>query len=468
MLEAAPPPGIPGTPEPSAIMFQKILIANRGEIALRIIRACRELGCRTVAVYSEADRDSLHVRFADQSVCIGPPAPADSYLKTANIISAAEITDAEAIHPGYGFLAENPRFAEVCESCNIKFIGPSPGAIELMGDKCKARETMKKAGVPVTPGSDGPLESKEHAIELAREIGYPVFLKAAGGGGGRGLRVAHTDVSLAQAYTMAEQEANNAFGNPQLYLEKFIVRPRHLEIQILADEHGHIIHLGERDCTLQRRFQKLLEESPGPGLSRKLRERMARAAVRCAEKSGYTSAGTVEFLLDGEGNFYFSEVNARIQVEHPVTECRTGVDIVKEQIRIAAGEPLRYRQDDIVFNGHAIECRINAEDSTNNFRPSPGRLEVFNVPGGMGIRVDTHAYPEYLIPPHYDSLIAKIIATGRDREEAIRRMLRALEEFVVMGVPTTVPFHQRILTDRMFREGKIHTQYVDELLKTTA
>jgi len=447
-------------------MFGKILIANRGEIALRIIRACRELGCRTVAVYSEADRDSLHVRFADQSVCIGPPSPAQSYLKTSQIISAAEITDAEAIHPGYGFLAENARFAEVCESCNIKFIGPKPSAIELMGDKAKARETMKKAGIPVTPGSDGPLESKEQAIELAREIGYPVFLKAAGGGGGRGLRMAHTDVSLAQAYTMAEQEANLAFGNPQLYLEKFVERPRHVEFQILADEHGHVIHLGERDCTLQRRFQKLLEESPSPVLNRKLRERMARSAVRCVEKSGYTSAGTVEFLLDQEGSFYFSETNARVQVEHPVTECRTGIDIVKEQIRIAAGEPLRYRQDDVTFSGHAIECRINAEDSTDNFRPCPGRLEVFNIPGGMGVRVDTHAYPEYQIPPHYDSLLAKVITTGRDREEAIRRMLRALEEFVVIGVPTTIPFHQRILTDRMFREGKLHTQYVDELLKT--
>jgi acetyl-CoA carboxylase biotin carboxylase subunit len=445
-------------------MFQKILVANRGEIALRVIRACRELGVRTVAVYSEADRDSLHVRFADQSVCIGPPSPAESYLKTSQIISAAEITDAEAIHPGYGFLAENPRFAEVCESCNIKFIGPKPSAIELMGDKSRARETMKKAGVPVTPGSDGPLESKEQAIELAREIGYPVFLKAAGGGGGRGLRVAHTDVSLAQAYTMAEQEANIAFGNPQLYLEKYVERPRHVEFQILADEHGHIIHLGERDCTLQRRFQKLLEESPCPIMTRKLRERMARSAVRCAEKSGYTSAGTVEFLLDSQGNFFFSEMNARIQVEHPVTECRTGVDLVKEQLRIAAGEPLRYRQDDIRFSGHAIECRINAEDSNDNFRPSPGRLEVFNIPGGMGVRVDTHAFPEYVIPPQYDSLLAKIITVGRDREEAIVRMLRALEEFVVIGVPTTIPFHQRILADRIFREGRLHTQYVDELV----
>jgi len=446
-------------------MFEKILIANRGEIALRVIRACREMGIRTVAVYSEADRDSLHVRFADQSVCIGPPPPAESYLKTSQVISAAEITDAEAIHPGYGFLAENSRFAEVCESCNIKFIGPRPSAIDLMGDKSKARETMKKIGIPVTPGSDGPLESKEQAIELAREIGYPVFLKAAGGGGGRGLRVAHTDVSLAQAYTMAEQEANIAFGNPQLYLEKYIERPRHVEFQILADEQGHVIHLGERDCTLQRRFQKLLEESPCPVLPRKVRERMARAATRCVEKTGYTNAGTVEFLVDSDWGFYFSEMNARVQVEHPVTECRTGIDIVKEQIRIAAGEALRYRQDDVQFNGHAIECRINAEDSTNNFRPSPGKLEVFNIPGGMGVRVDTHAYPEYVVPPHYDSLLAKLIATGRDREEAIQRMLRALEEFVVIGVPTTIPFHQRILRDRMFRQGKLHTQYVDEILK---
>jgi acetyl-CoA carboxylase biotin carboxylase subunit len=324
---------------------------------------------------------------------------------------------------------------------------------------------MKKIGVPVTPGSDGPLESKEQAIELAREIGYPVFLKASGGGGGRGLRIAHTDVSLAQAYTMAEQEANIAFGNPQLYLEKYIERPRHVEFQILADEHGHAIHLGERDCTLQRRFQKLLEESPSPVLNKKTRDRMARNALRCIEKTGYTNAGTVEFLFDSENNFYFSEMNARVQVEHPVTECRTGIDIVKEQIRIAAGEPLRYRQDDVRFDGHAIECRINAEDSTDNFRPSPGNLEVFNIPGGMGIRVDTHAYPEYVIPPHYDSLIAKLIATGRDREEAIQRMLRALEEFVVIGVPTTIPFHQRILRDRMFRQGKLHTQYVDEILK---
>jgi acetyl-CoA carboxylase biotin carboxylase subunit len=448
-------------------MFKKILVANRGEIALRVIRACRDMGIQSVAVYSEADRDSLHARFADQAYCIGPPPSSESYLNIPRLISAAEITDAEAIHPGYGFLAENAHFAEICESCNIRFIGPTPESIRMMGEKSRARQVIKGAGIAIIPGSDGELKSQEEAIELARKIGYPVMLKAVGGGGGRGMRVAHTDVSLAQAYNMATREADSAFGNPALYLEKHIEKPRHIEFQILADSYGNIVHLGERDCTLQRRHQKLVEESPSPVLSRKLRDKMARTAIKCAKAANYSSAGTVEFLFDQEGRYYFLEMNTRIQVEHPVTEVCTGLDLVKEQIRIAAGEPLGYKQDDIQFTGHAIECRINAEDATDNFRPCPGKLDVFNIPGGIGIRVDTHAYTEYIVPQYYDSLLAKIIAFGKTRREAINRMLRALEEFVVIGVPTTIPFHQKILADRHFMSGRIHTEFVDEYLSGT-
>lgn len=445
-------------------MFKRILVANRGEIALRVIRACRDMGIHSVAVYSEADRDSLHVRFADEAYCIGPAPASESYLNIPRIISAAEITDAEAIHPGYGFLAENAHFAEICASCNIRFIGPTPAAIRKMGVKSEARKLMKQSGIPIIPGSEGELTSQEEAIELARKIGYPVMVKAVGGGGGRGMRVAHNDLSLAQAYTTATREADAAFANPMLYLEKHIEKPRHIEFQIMADNYGNVLHLGERDCTLQRRHQKLVEESPSVALSRKLRDKMGRMAVRCAKVSGYTNAGTVEFLLDQTGKYYFLEMNTRIQVEHPVTETCTGLDLVKEQIRIAAGEHLGYKQDDVVCKGHAIECRINAEDPANGFRPTPGKLEVFNIPGGIGIRVDTHAYSEYQIPPYYDSMLAKIISYGKDRKEAISRMLRALEEFVVIGVPTTIPFHQKVLADRHFVSGKIHTEFVDEYI----
>lgn len=412
-------------------MFKKILIANRGEIALRIIRTCKELGIKTVAVYSEADRYSLHVRFADEAVCIGPGPSKDSYLNIPRIIAAAEITNAEAIHPGYGFLAENAMFAEICESSGIKFIGPTPDAIEAMGDKALAKETMRKAGVPVIPGSDGVVETLEEAREIANEIGYPIMLKAAAGGGGKGMRILNDESELENAWQTARAEAEAAFGNPAVYIEKFIERPRHIEIQILADEYGNVIHLGERDCSIQRRHQKLVEESPSPIVTPGLREAMGQAAVKGAKSVKYRNAGTIEFLVDKNGNFYFMEMNTRIQVEHPVTEMVYGIDIVREQIRIAAGEKLNIKQRQLKPNGHAIECRINAEDSYNGFRPSPGKITGLHFPGGFGIRVDSHIYQDYVVPPYYDSLIAKLIAHGRTRDEAIARMLRALEEFVI-------------------------------------
>lgn len=443
-------------------MFKKILIANRGEIALRIIRTCKELGIKTVAVYSEADRYSLHVRFADEAVCIGPGPSKESYLNIPRIIAAAEITNAEAIHPGYGFLAENAMFAEICESSGIKFIGPTPEAIEAMGDKALAKETMKKAGVPVIPGSDGVVNSLEEAREIANEIGFPIMLKAAAGGGGKGMRMVKSEDELENAWQTARAEAEAAFGNPALYIEKFIERPRHIEIQILADEHGNVIHLGERDCSIQRRHQKLVEESPSPIVTPELREAMGQAAVKGAKSVKYRNAGTIEFLVDKNGNFYFMEMNTRIQVEHPVTEMVYGIDIVREQIRIAAGEKLGIKQRQLKPNGHAIECRINAEDPFNGFRPSPGKITALHFPGGFGVRVDSHIYQEYVIPPYYDSMIAKLIVHARTRDEAIARMLRALEEFVIEGVHTTIPFHIKLLNSSEFRSGVDYdTKFID-------
>ncbi|MFN3134005.1 MAG: acetyl-CoA carboxylase biotin carboxylase subunit [Candidatus Kryptonium sp.] len=443
-------------------MFKKILIANRGEIALRIIRTCKELGIKTVAVYSEADRYSLHVRFADEAVCIGPGPSKDSYLNIPRIIAAAEITNAEAIHPGYGFLSENAMFAEICESSGIKFIGPTPDAIEAMGDKALAKETMRKAGVPVIPGSDGVVETLEEAREIANEIGYPIMLKAAAGGGGKGMRMVNDESELENAWQTARTEAESAFGNPAVYIEKFIERPRHIEIQILADEHGNVIHLGERDCSIQRRHQKLIEESPSPIITPELREAMGQAAVKGAKSVKYRNAGTIEFLVDKNGNFYFMEMNTRIQVEHPVTEMVYGIDIVREQIRIAAGEKLNIKQRQLKPNGHAIECRINAEDPYKGFRPSPGKITGLHFPGGFGVRVDSHIYQDYVVPPYYDSMIAKLIVHGKTRDEAITRMLRALEEFVIEGVHTTIPFHIKLLNSREFRSGVDYdTKFID-------
>jgi acetyl-CoA carboxylase biotin carboxylase subunit len=443
-------------------LFKKILIANRGEIALRIIRTCKELGIKTVAVYSEADRYSLHVRFADEAVCIGPGPSKDSYLNIPRIIAAAEITNAEAIHPGYGFLAENAMFAEICESSGIKFIGPTPDAIEAMGDKALAKETMRKAGVPVIPGSDGVVETLEEAREIANEIGYPIMLKAAAGGGGKGMRMVNDESELENAWQTARAEAEAAFGNPAVYIEKFIERPRHIEIQILADEHGNVIHLGERDCSIQRRHQKLIEESPSPIVTPELREAMGQAAIKGAKSVKYRNAGTIEFLVDKNGNFYFMEMNTRIQVEHPVTEMVYGIDIVREQIRIASGEKLNIRQKQLKPNGHAIECRINAEDPYNGFRPSPGKITGLHFPGGFGIRVDSHIYQDYVVPPYYDSMIAKLIAHGKTRDEAIARMLRALEEFVIEGIHTTIPFHIKLLNSPEFRSGVDYdTKFID-------
>jgi acetyl-CoA carboxylase, biotin carboxylase subunit len=443
-------------------LFKKILIANRGEIALRIIRTCKELGIKTVAVYSEADRYSLHVRFADEAVCIGPGPSKESYLNIPRIIAAAEITNAEAIHPGYGFLAENAMFAEICESSGIKFIGPTPDAIEAMGDKALAKETMRKAGVPVIPGSDGVVETLEQAREIANEIGYPIMLKAAAGGGGKGMRMVKNDEELENAWQTARAEAEAAFGNPAVYIEKFIEKPRHIEIQILADEHGNVIHLGERDCSIQRRHQKLIEESPSPIVTPELREAMGQAAVKGAKSVKYRNAGTIEFLVDKDGNFYFMEMNTRIQVEHPVTEMVYGIDIVREQIRIASGEKLGIKQKQIKPNGHAIECRINAEDPFNGFRPSPGKITALHFPGGFGVRVDSHIYQEYVVPPYYDSMIAKLIVHAKNRDEAIARMLRALDEFVIEGIHTTIPFHIKILNSPQFRSGVDYdTKYID-------
>lgn len=446
-------------------MFSKILIANRGEIALRIIRAAKELGIRTVAVYSQADKDSLHVRFADEAICIGQAQSINSYLNIPAIISAAEITDVEAIHPGYGFLAENAHFAEICASCQIAFIGPAPENIKLMGDKMAARTIMHKSGLPVVPGSTAVINNKEEAIRTAKKIGYPVIIKATAGGGGKGMRICHNDIRLVSSLMIAQQEAEANFGNPNVYIEKYIEKPRHIEIQILADKFGHILYLGERDCSIQRRHQKLLEESPSPAIDNKLRKRLGELAVKGAKAANYTSVGTIEFLLDKYNNFYFMEMNTRIQVEHPVTEMVTGIDLVKEQIRVAAGEKLRIQQDNIQIKGASIECRINAEDYENNFMPSPGKIETLNLPGGPGVRLDTHIYQGYEITPYYDSLLAKLITYGRCRSEAIKIMQRALNEFYIAPIKTTIPFHLKVLENPLFIKGDISTHFVQEILK---
>jgi acetyl-CoA carboxylase, biotin carboxylase subunit len=447
--------------------MQKILIANRGEIALRIVRACRELGIKTLAVYSEADVESLHVQLADEAICIGPAQSSQSYLKADRIISAAELADVDAIHPGYGFLSENEDFAEQCERCNIKFIGPKSKSIRMMGDKAVAKDTVRKAGVPIVPGSDGPVESEQDAVKVAKKIGYPVIIKAVAGGGGRGMRIAHNDVSFAKEYHVARNEAEKAFGDGRVYVEKYIQNPRHIEFQILADSHGKTLHLGERDCSVQRRHQKLIEESPSPFMTASLRKAMGKAAIRAAEAADYENAGTIEFLVDEKGHFYFIEMNTRIQVEHPVTEEVTGIDLVKQQILIASGEKLAWDQGDIEFRGHAIECRINAEDPSRNFAPSPGTIDLYYPPGGHGVRVDSHVYGGYTIPPYYDSMIGKLIAFGETRRTAIERMHRALGEYIIRGIKTTIPFHRAIFTDPVFCGGKATTAYVQEFLTRT-
>lgn len=446
-------------------MFKKILIANRGEIALRIIRACKEMGIGTVAVYSEADRDSLHVKIADEAFCIGPAQSARSYLNIANIISAAEVSGADAIHPGYGFLAENANFAEICESCGIKFIGPSPEALEKMGAKAVARETMIKAGVPVVPGTEGVISDPDEAIKVAEEIGYPVIIKASAGGGGKGMRIAQSKNDLINALQTARAEAEAAFGNGEVYIEKYVEEPRHIEFQIIADNYGNIVYLGERDCSIQRRNQKLIEEAPSVAVNSDLRKKMGEIAVKAAKAVNYSSAGTVEFLLDKHNNFYFIEMNTRIQVEHPVTELITGIDLIKEQIRLAAGEELGYTQEDVKIDGWAMECRINAEDPARNFMPSPGKITAYHTPGGLGVRIDSAAYEGYQIPPYYDSMVAKLIVWGRDRNEAIARMKRALQEFVVEGVKTTIPFHLRILDNAFFQRGDFYTNFIQRRLE---
>lgn len=444
-------------------MFKKVLIANRGEIAVRIIRACRELGIQTAAVYSEADKDALHVTLADEAYCIGPASALDSYLNMTNLLSTATLIEADAIHPGYGFLAENADFAELCADCGIKFIGPDPEAILKMGDKTTARETMKAAGVPVVPGTEGIIEDIELAIHKASEIGYPVIVKATAGGGGKGMRVVYNEEELTKAITLAQQEAQANFGNSGVYLEKFLEKPRHIEIQVLADEHGNVIHLGERDCSIQRRYQKLIEEAPSPALDSELRDEMGAAAVLAAKSVNYTGAGTIEFLLDQHGQFYFMEMNTRIQVEHPVTEEITGIDLVKEQILIAAGKPLSIKQEDVQLHGWAIECRINAEQPDKNFIPSPGEIELYLAPGGIGVRVDSACYQGYQISPFYDSMVAKLIVWGADRKEALERMNRALAEFVVHGVHTTIPFHRKLLKHPKFVEGDFHIQFLETI-----
>jgi len=449
-------------------MFRKILIANRGEIALRIIRACREMNVATVAVHSEPDADSLHVRFADEDVCIGPGPAGRSYLNIPAVIAAAEITNADAIHPGYGFLAENAHFAEVCESCGIAFIGPPPGATRKVGDKVEARLAMAEAGIPVVPGTPSNLTDEKAALARAEEIGYPVLLKSTHGGGGRGMKISRDAEDLRHLVSVVRREADAAFGNAAVYLEKYIERPRHIEVQVMADKHGNVIHLGERECSIQRRYQKLLEEAPSPAVDAALRARLGELAVRGTRAVGYVGAGTVEFLLTPEAEVYFIEMNARIQVEHPITECVTGLDLVKMQIRIAAGERLKIAQDDVVVRGHSIECRINAEDPARNFVPSSGRITAFHLPGGPGVRVDTHAHPEYVVYPYYDALLAKLITYGQDRMEAILRMRRCLDECVIEGVPTTVPFHQRVLHDERFVRGEVDTGFVDVLETQTA
>ncbi len=447
-------------------MFKKVLIANRGEIALRVIRACKELGIKTLAVYSEPDVDSLHVQLADEAICIGPAPSSQSYLKIDRIISAAEIGDVDAIHPGYGFLSENAHFADVCASCNIKFIGPSPAAIRAMGDKNSARESAKRSGMPVTPGSEGIVETEKDARRIAREIGYPVMIKATAGGGGRGMRPAHNDGSLVQGFHAARSEAEKAFGNPGVYLEKLIENPHHIEFQIMADMHGDVVHLGERDCSLQRRNQKIIEETPSPIMTEVLREKMGADCVRLAEQVGYVGAGTIECLMDDRGGYYFMEMNTRIQVEHCITEEAYGIDLVKEQIKVAAGEPLSDFVRHARLKYHAIECRINAEDPFNNFQPCPGRIELYYAPGGRGIRIDSHAYAGYIVPPYYDSMIAKVIGMGTTREHAIERMSRALSEYIIRGIKTTIPFQQAIMHHPDFVRGKYHTGFVNKLIES--
>ncbi|RKY99864.1 MAG: acetyl-CoA carboxylase biotin carboxylase subunit [Candidatus Hydrothermota bacterium] len=444
-------------------MFKRVLVANRGEIALRIIYALKELGIESVAIYSEADEHALHVQFADYAVRIGPPAPKDSYLNIPRIMAAADVAGVDAIHPGYGFLAENPDFAEVVEESGFVFIGPSSKVMARMGDKIEAKRAMKEAGVPVLPGIDEPIWDVKHALEAAKTVGFPVIIKAAAGGGGRGMRIAKNEDELIHNFKIAQAEATVAFGDPRLYIERYIERPRHIEVQILADNYGNVIHLGERECSIQRRHQKLMEESPSPAVDEELRERIGEAAVRGAKAIGYTSAGTMEFLLDEDGNFYFMEMNTRIQVEHPVTEMVTGVDLVKEQILIASGEKLRYSQSDVKLQGHAIEARINAEDPDNDFAPSPGRIELLHKPGGPGVRIDTHVFAGYTIPPNYDSLVAKLIVHGRNRKEAIARLKRSLEEFIIEGIKTTIPFHLRIVEHPDFLSGKLDTHFLERM-----
>ena len=446
-------------------MFKKILIANRGEIALRIIRACKELGVQSVAIYSEPDIHSLHVQLADEAICIGPAPSPESYLKIDRIISAAEIADVDAIHPGYGFLAENAHFAEVCASCNIKFIGPTPNAIRLMGDKNSARDSARKAGVPISPGSEGTVDTEQEALKIARKIGFPVMIKAVAGGGGRGMRIAHNDSSLVQGYHAARMEADKAFGNGAVYIEKFIVNPHHIEFQVFGDEHGRVVHLGERDCSLQRRNQKIVEECPSPLMTEELRKRMGDASIKLCESVGYTNAGTIEYLVDDSGNFYFMEMNTRIQVEHPITEEVYGCDLVKQQIQVAAGEHLSKHVLEARPRGHAMECRINAEDPEKNFMPCPGNIELYYAPGGRGVRIDSHAYAGYPIPPNYDSMIAKVITTASSRSACIGRMSRALNEYMITGIKTTIPFQQAIMQNSSFREGKYHTGFVEQLLR---
>ncbi len=449
-------------------MFDKLLIANRGEIALRVIRACKELGIRSVAVYSEADVDSMHVQLADEAICIGPAPSAQSYLKIDRIISAAEIADVDAIHPGYGFLAENAHFADICSSCNIRFVGPSSHAIRSMGDKNIARETARRVGVPVTPGSDGCVESEKEALKVARQVGYPVMIKAVAGGGGKGMRPAHNDISLVKGYHAARMEAEKAFGNPGVYIEKLIENPRHIEFQIMADTHGDIVHIGERDCSIQRRNQKIIEECPSPIMTDELRQRMGEASVRLAKEVNYVGAGTMEYLVDDKGNFYFMEMNTRIQVEHTITEEAYGCDLVKEQIRVAAGARLTPYVRDAKLRFHAIQCRINAEDPVNQFQPSPGKIDFYYQPGGRGVRVDTHAYAGYTVPPHYDSMIAKLITTGTTRANAIGRMSRSLNEYLITGIKTTIPFQQAIMGNPDFMRGEYNTGFVEKTIASGA
>lgn len=447
-------------------MFSRILIANRGEIAVRIIRACQEMGIQTVAVYSKADKDSRHVQMATSAICIGDNPSSESYLNIPAIISAAEIADVEALHPGYGFLAENPHFAEICESCQIKFIGPKPEAVRLMGDKAMARETMKKVGVPVIPGSDGIITDQQTALKVAKKLGYPVIIKAKAGGGGKGMKIAHNDGKVISAYMTAQAEAEAGFGSPDVYMEKYIKEPRHIEFQILADSRGHVIHLGERDCTIQRRHQKLIEETPSTALDSRLRKKMGESAIKAAKAVDYEGAGTVEFLLDSDGKYYFIEMNTRIQVEHTITEMVTGIDLIKEQIKVAAGEKLKLTQDKVELRGAAMECRINAEDPANNFRPCPGKVEEWIMPGGNNVRIDTHVYPQYVISPYYDSMIAKFIAYGKDRNEVLAVMNRALNETVIRPLKTTVPILLDILNHPKFIRGKFSTSFVDTVLES--